>query len=439
MRLAPTRDGVSALVWVLAAGLAAGALAVAPLPYVAAALAAGGFGYLLLRLQGRTELVVAAYWVAFVLFSTLLVQWVPPGLFILFYLAMLVGVVANSLGGGLRLEPTITWLYAAFLAVVVLSLVGSDVSMGTLIDRLVLYPFGALVLLQFRSDRGYLNVVVTAILTSLVVAVWVVFRADQADFAYRADLDVNQNIVSFYIGIGAVAALAWFLSAKWRGARVAWLGPLSVAAIGMMTYAQFLLASRGVTIALAITLLVLALRTALTDRRRLLLIVAVLAVGGASLLLPGSAGLLERFEAENTLTGGGRTAIWGAVGDELMSAGPRELLIGHGFNESSGYLSRTLGGVDSTHNAYLLIAFDFGFVGLLLFVALHLLVLFRAWRDRSARGALALGIVTFLMATGLVLSTPNDFLYWAALGTALAIVSAPVRAAASPGQPLAPR
>ena len=170
MRLAPTRDGVSALVWVLAAGLAAGALAVAPLPYVAAALAAGGFGYLLLRLQDRTELVVAAYWVASVLFSTLLVQWVPPGLFILFYLAMLVGVVANSLGGGLRLEPTITWLYAAFLAVVVLSLVGSDVSMGTLIDRLVLYPFGALVLLQFRSDRGFLNVVVTAILTSLVVA-----------------------------------------------------------------------------------------------------------------------------------------------------------------------------------------------------------------------------------------------------------------------------
>lgn len=420
-----------------AAGLLAGLAAVAPLEYLAAALAATGLGALVLRVNGRTELIVAAYWAAFCLFSTMLVQWVIPGIFILFYLAMFVGLLAGSMAGGLRLEPTVVWLYAGLLVVVFLSLIGSDLSLSTLLDRLILYPFGALVLLQFSSARGYRSVIATAIATSLAIAVWVVVRADQADFAYRADLEVNQNVVSFYLGVGFVLALAWLLAVAGRRARGRWAMLGMTLALGVMVYALLLLASRGTIIAVAVTLLVLGVRTAMNRPRRLLLLVTVLALAGVGLLLPGGAGLLERFESESTLTGGGRTQIWSAVGAELMASGPGDLLLGHGFDSSSALVSRSFGTLNSTHNAYLLIAYDFGFIGLLLFLALHLVPFVRAWRQRGVRGALGVGLVAFLLTTSLFLSTPDNFLYWTALGTLLAMTSIPEPTAAREPRPAA--
>lgn len=424
MSLVPRRDRSSAVVLSIVAGLVGGALAVLEPQYLGAIVAALALGYLFLRTKARTEMIVAIYWAAFALLSTMLMQWVVPGIFIVFYLAMLVGILAGSMAGGLRLEPTITWLYAAFLLLVVVSLIGSYASMGTLVDRLILFPFGALVLLQFRSATGYRSVTWTAVLTSLAIAIWVVVRADQADFAYRANLDIDQNIVSFYIGLGAVLMLAWFLYGGRRPAQ-RWTMLFGALALGLMIYSQFLLASRGAVIALGATLLVLAVRTALRNPRRLLLLLGVLLVAGASLLLPGSAGVLERFERDSTLTGGGRTAIWSAIGTEMLRAEPLELLIGHGFDASSTFVSNNFGTLDSTHNAYLLIAFDFGFLGLALFLAMHMVSLYRAWRDSSLRGAMAVALVTFLLITNLTLSTPYNFLYWAALGTALAMTSNP--------------
>lgn len=437
MSLNSPRHGANAFVLATAAGLLAGLAAVAPLEYLAAALAAIGLGVLLLRVDGRTELIVAAYWAAFCLFSTMLVQWVPPGIFILFYLAMFLGLLAGSMAGGLRLEPTVLWLYAGLLAVVFLSLIGSDLSLSTLLDRLILYPFGAMVLLQFRSDRGFRSVVATAIATSLAIAVWVVVRADQADFAYRADLEVNQNVVSFYVGVGFVLALAWLLSVEGRRVAGRWAMLGMTLALGVMVYSLLLLASRGTIIAIAVTLLVLGVRTAARRPRRLLLLLTVLALAGLGLLLPGGAGLLERFESESTLTGGGRTQIWSTVGAELMASGPAELLLGHGFDSSSALVSRSFGTLNSTHNAYLLIAYDFGLIGLLLFLALHLVPFVRAWRIGSVRGALGVGLVAFMLATSLFLSTPDNFLYWAALGTVLAMTATPWLAAAQRTGPAA--
>src|SRR5690554_2532423 len=105
MSLVPRRDRSSAVVLSIVAGLVGGALAVLEPQYLGAIVAALALGYLFLRTKARTEMIVAIYWAAFTLLSTMLMQWVVPGIFIVFYLAMLVGILAGSMAGGLRLEP----------------------------------------------------------------------------------------------------------------------------------------------------------------------------------------------------------------------------------------------------------------------------------------------------------------------------------------------
>src|SRR5690606_41150425 len=139
-----------------------------------------GLGLLFLRVPARTEVVVALYWVAFCLFSTMLVDQVVPGIFVLFYGAMFLGVLLGSTAGGLRLDPTTVWLYAAFLLVVVLSLVGSESSLGSLAERPILYPFGALVMPLILAPTGHVVALSTAAAATLGIYAIVVVLSDMA-------------------------------------------------------------------------------------------------------------------------------------------------------------------------------------------------------------------------------------------------------------------
>ncbi len=409
------------LVAALVMGVMAGLGAVVPASLIAAALALTALAIVAIRARDRSELLVAAYWVTFVLFSTMLVNSVIPGMFIMFYAAMLVAAAANSMAGGLRLDVPVLWVYAALLLIVVISLIGSTLSMGTLMDKFILFPFGVLVLLQFSSVGGHRLVAFFGVATSLVVASWVIFQADQAQFAYRANLTINQNVVSFYICIGFVVALSWLIGVNARRAAQRWLMLAAVLVLGAMAYSLLILASRGAFIALAAVLLVLAGFSAFHKPGRLLLILGVVALTAASTLLPGGAGLLQRFSASNTVSGGGRVEIWSAVGSQLGASGPVALLIGHGFDQSSEVVSRNFGNLDSTHNAYLLIAYDFGLLGLALFLALHLIPLARALARPGPWSAVVIGVIVYLLTTNLFMSTPDNFMFWATLATVLAM------------------
>ncbi|MFO7543922.1 MAG: O-antigen ligase family protein, partial [Trueperaceae bacterium] len=139
------------------------------------------------------------------------------------------------------------------------------------------------------------------------------------------------------------------------------------------------------------------------------------------LLLPGGAGFFARFDEPNTLTGGGRVEIWAAIGEQLTQASAKELLIGHGFESSQRVVQRRFATLTSAHNAYLQVLFDYGLLGLALFLTLHGHALARSWAIRGRDGALMLGLVTFLLGTNLFMTTPDGFMYWTALGFVLAI------------------
>lgn len=428
MRLPPL--AVPARTWIAGAALGAlaGVAAVAPIAWVLT----GAGGLIGVALLVRTfpgtalsEWVVATYWIAFCLFTTMLRGFVFGGMFYPFYLALFVGAVVLLVLGGLRVDATVAWAYVLLLVAHVASLAGSSAAIdAAALDRLVVVPFGALVLLQFRSPRGVRLVTTAAIVSSLAVSVWVVVRAIEGDFAARAALEVNQNVASFYICIGLLASFAGGLHPRTEGAgRAWWVSAGRVAGLSVMAYALVLLASRGMIIALTVALVMLLARAALLDRRSLALFAVLLIVVPTGLLLPGGLGIVERFEDPTTATGGGRTQIWAAVGEELAASSAGELLFGHGFESSRMVVERRFAPIGSTHNGYLQILYDLGLVGLATFLALHGRVLVAAWRDRGRHGAIMAGVTVFLLTANLVMSAPDAYLYWTALGLLLAMAT----------------
>jgi hypothetical protein len=404
----------------LAMGAAAGLSVAAPAAYIAVGVAIIATVILFARTRARSEFVVSAYWITFCLFSTMLAGSAIPGQFYPFYGALVLGAVVALAVGGLRVHAVVVWVYVAFLFLVLFSLLGYTESIAP--ERLIVFPFGALVLLQFRSSVGLRSVAFAAIAASLTVSIWVIVRAVQGDFEYRGNIDVNQNVVSVYIGLGFMATLAERVHG-YHGPRRGLATALVVLALGVMAYALVLLASRGMIIAIMLASFALFVRVAWIDRGRLRFFLVLLVVATLGLLLPGGAGVFARFEDPNTITGGGRVEIWAAIGEELTNASFKELLIGHGFESSQRVVQRRFATLTSAHNAYLQVLFDYGLLGLILFLTLHGHAIARSWTIRGRDGALILGLVTFLLASNLFMTTPDNFMYWTALGFVLAIGS----------------
>jgi len=402
----------------VALGVGAGLSVAAPVSFIAVGVAIIATVIVFARTRARSEFVVSAYWITFCLFSTMLADSVIPGQFYPFYGALVLGAVVALAVGGLRVDAVVVWVYVAFLFLILVSLLGYTEPIAP--ERLIVVPFGALVLLQFRSSVGLRTVAFAALTASLAVSIWVIVMAIQGDFAYRANIDVNQNVVSVYIGLGFMTALAE-RAHGYRGRRGGLATLLLVLALAVMAYALVLLASRGMITALLLASLALFIRVAATDRRQLRFFLVLLVVSALGLLLPGGTGIFTRLDEPNTLTGGGRVEIWAAIGEELTKSSPKELLIGHGFESSQRVVQRRIATLTSAHNAYLQVFFDYGVLGLALFLALHGHAIARSWAIRGRDGALILGLVTFLLGSNLFMTTPDNFMYWTALGFALAI------------------
>jgi len=414
--------------WLWITGLALGAvlgtavLAPTPVPIVVVACALLG-SLAVLQVDVLFEWIVAAYWITFCLFSTMLVDQVVAGQFYPFYLAFVIGAIASLVLGGIRIHPTVAWAYVGLMFLHVYSLIGFADPLGSeTLDRLIVYPFGALVLLQFRSARGLRPVSFAATASSLAIAVWVIVSAVRGDFAYRGSIDVNQNVVSFYVALGFLIAFATYLQ-TFRSRHRFWHRIFLFLALGTMAYALVLLASRGMIIATSLALTALMIRAALRDPRKLATFVVVLLLAALGLLLPGGTGILERFEEPGTATGGGRVQIWSVVIEEMAAAGPVDLVFGHGFGASRDAVERRFAPLASTHNAFLQVAFDLGLAGLALFLTLHWHVLARSRSVPDPEGAQMLGLVTFLLAANMFMSTPDGYLYWTTLGFTLALAT----------------
>ncbi len=373
------------------------------------------------RSEVKAEIVVGVYWLSFCLYETVLHSVSIPGFFYPFYAAFLLALIGTAIGPGVRFRPSFFWLQAAFLLLVASSFVGFMEPVNfEVVQRVLAFLMAPLLYLQFRSARGVGVVGAAAVVSSLVLGVWVVISAVEGGFAYRGDVEVNENTVAFYVSLGfVIAACAAVHALGTRGRRS--LGFLLLLTSGFIGYALLLLASRGVAIAVGLALIALLARIIAQDRGKLVIVVLLVAALGLGLLLPGGQGLLERFQGERVESGGSRVPIWTTVLDSYTEGNPRELLLGFGFDSSKDVVQRGFGTLTSTHNAYLQILYEFGAVGLTLFLALHIAALVVAWRRRGPMGLAMFSLVWLLLGVNASSTAPDGFLYWVALALILAI------------------
>lgn len=407
--------------WAAGVGTAFGVTAALSLEFAVGGLVVLSALYAFSRSGVKSEIVVALFWIAFCLYETIFASVTVPGFFYPFYAAFFVTVAASLLRSGVRVEGPVMWLYGGFLVVVLLSFVGFTEPVGfEVIQRVFAYVFGLLVALQFGSWRGLRPVLVATVLTGVTIGAWVVNASIQAGFRYRGDITVDQNVVTFFIGFGAIVALAAAVDiVGTRGRRGRLL--LLMASLAVMLYATMLLASRGVTIALVLAVLAIVARAVLLDPRKLWVVAVVVAMGVGTVFLPGGDSLLERFTLEDTDTGNQRLPIWEETVEAFTAGNAYALLVGQGFGSSREVVQRGFGGLTSTHNAFLQILYEFGVVGLTLFVALHAFLLFRAFRLRDGRGLVMFGLLWYLIGVNLTLNAPDGFMYWTALGVTMAL------------------
>lgn len=412
------------VVLLLLLGIGTGFASVAPRPYLVAALSVAVVAGFLLVGRGVSAKVVALYWITFCLFSTMLTEYVVGGMFNVLNLMLLLSVVAQLFTGKLKVDAKSLWLFGLLLAVIIQSLVGYTGSVGGIAtDRLLFVPLGALAMLGMSSNSASKWFFGSTVVSSAAVAIWVVASALSTDFAYRASVGADQNVVSLFIGIGLAVCISEFL-----GARYARFGPLYwvglVLLLGVMGYSLALLASRGAVISLGLLAIAAVVRLVAITPRSILRFGLLLMAIGSVFLLPGASGILERFQDASTETGSGRVQIWEAVISSAELSDLPQLLLGRGMLSSAELLQGEFTYYTSTHNSYLFMLFDYGLLGFTLFLALHLLILIRAWRTPTRTGTTVILVLVFQMGVGFFITASDSYLYWLSMGALLGIVQA---------------
>lgn len=377
---------------------------------------------LVLKAPDAGALAVGAYWVTFavksVVFSTVTIE----GLFYPYYFAFIAAALASLLRGGLRVAPVVFWTIFIFFVFVFISLIGftHPVDSG-FVQKFVTMLVCPLVLFSIQSSQGLKTVSVLGGLVGIAISVWVIWEAARGGFAYRGDVDVNQNIAAYVLGLSLTVVISRLMRPLRKGGGIQMF--VLLVASGTMAYASLLLASRGMTIALAVSTAAMIIHMAVRDLRAVRIALLLAWVAALGLLLPGGDGLLQRFETESIESAGDRTPIWTATIDALVEGSMIDFAIGHGFDSSKKVVRDATAVHSSTHNAYLALIFEYGILGLISFLAMHFVVLRRAAKVRTPFATLATGIIWLLLAANLTATTHDDFTYWLALGFAMACVS----------------
>lgn len=371
----------------------------------------------------RTERLVGLYWIAFGVYSIVFYGLIVRFGFYPFYAAFAVSIVVALMRGGLRIDLPTAWLYAGFMVTALWSFVGfADAVDSSVIQRLLAYLVGALVYLQFRSREGLRQVALAAIVTSLVIAAFVIVSSVEGGFRYRGDIEANPNTVARVIGYGVLVTIGLMMGRE-RGHGGTLRSVIGVATLGTMLYGLVLLASRGSVISLGFAVTIMLARAVTRDWRSITILVVIAALGGVAMLLPGGSGLVERFTTspENVSTAGSRIPLWEVTIESLRAGNVVQLVFGHGFDSSKPVVERRFLGQTSIHNTYLHFMYEFGVVSLLLHVALLVYLFVRGWQITDRNGFVMLGLLSFLAIESVSGDIASLFDYWIVLGYIAAI------------------
>jgi O-antigen ligase len=340
---------------------------------------------------------------------------------------LIVYLLSGEIGKGFKSKALlvavgllVSWIVLNFL------LVGGD--SGVLRRSIVLMVFvcAVVVLKDTRADwlRKLLMVVVVVATVAALVTLIYQLRARGLDFKYRAFRLSNSGVTGFaqfgnpiisglYMAFAGLAALWCTLCTQRLWFKAFWLFALLV--IGLYVFLTF---SRTAWLAIGLGGAVLFIFQAKRDS--FLLAIGVALTIFVSLVFWRFPEILS-VELERGATG--RHLIWNMV----LSSMSGYWWLGHGAGSSMQPMSIPGQQVVNTHSLYLEVLFQYGIVGLALFVSSLLLALRQLWLERSEMAVL--GLCLLVGSIGVMFFDLYSFIHspnlvwlwvWFPLGLALA-------------------
>ena len=198
-----------------------------------------------------------------------------------------------------------------------------------------------------------------------------------------------------------------------------WIGSLLMLLLSILV---FLCAKRGAILCQGLIILIFFFRSPYKFDRRVFF---ALCLGGLLVSIPVVSRIqnmevspLDRFEDSS---GSGRAQIYTKIFDGVMRSSFGSLLFGHGFYATSDYTKQSLefNIAVVAHNDWLEVAYDFGLVGLILYLSILLSILRSVIKsERRESNLLLITLAIFLVRTSfsMVYADKGSVIYYLGIG-----------------------
>lgn len=232
---------------------------------------------------------------------------------------------------------------------------------------------------------------------------------------YSEDVFLHGNNVAYNFVILTPLALFAYKDKKWMGLLL----------LLLLSTLVFLCAKRGAILSQGLIILIFIFRGPYKFGRWGF---AVLCIGGFLALMPIVSHIqnmevspLDRFE---DTSGSGRAEIYSSIIDGVNQSSFGALLYGHGFYATADLTKRSFGSSFGSvaHNDWLEIAYDFGLVGLILYLSILFFLLKATIKsEKQASRLLLIILVIFLVRTNfsMVFADKGSIIYYTTVGLIL--------------------
>lgn len=179
----------------------------------------------------------------------------------------------------------------------------------------------------------------------------------------------DPNYLGSIIAIGMVISFYYLLTISYNNF-IYKIFCLATIVLGFINLGMF--ASRGAFLALSLAILFILYKRTYSFRNVILAIIILGIIAYSFMALPVFRTLINRFGDETILNGSGRITIWKESFEFFLNSKLLTIIIGGGGTFSYKISGTAIGSlsISSPHNNYLEILYDYGIVGLTLFIIL---------------------------------------------------------------------
>jgi len=294
------------------------------------------------------------------------------------------------------------------IALLMLALLSNAVNLAPEFDFVMLVLTSIMLIKFIRSDEEIQLVEMAFMVVTFCLSIYaLVFSSEFVVKEYigkkvfERSYWVDPNYLGCVIAIGIVISFYYFMH-KVKDKVVYRVLYLMVFIAGFVTLGK--LASRGAFVATTIPVLYILYKKTKSIKNLVFIIIFV----GIAFIAFSSTNyfdtLAQRFASEDG-TGSERTVIWETSFNTFIRSDMPTLLLGGGTNYCNVLCGRSLGmAVSSPHNNFFAILYDYGILGLIIF-----LFVFYSWFNKNSHNVLAISLVLYFGIVCLTLVPMMDY------------------------------